>query len=293
MEHITAKVSCFARAYHLKNNKTCVFCDDAAETLLGNDYRVIADNLKQGASFFLPDFSGSSDDALRLITERQLAPSVLARSAFCENALENEISLGTKQYVIFASGFDTWGIRNSKRPISVFELDLPEMIKDKNSRIASANCISSSVFVPCNLSDTAWIYALEQSGLDKKSKVFGSLLGISYYLDSAEFSSLLKNISRIFTEGSALCFDYPMKNGGKETQINSKLASGAGEPMKSEYTYGEIEKLLSDTGFLIYEHLDSKEATDRFFTKYNASNPKHPMYAPEGVGYCLAVKKNF
>ncbi|MGN0551236.1 MAG: hypothetical protein ACI4I4_05250 [Acutalibacteraceae bacterium] len=35
MEHTTAKVSCFARAYHFKTNSTCVFGDDAAELLLG------------------------------------------------------------------------------------------------------------------------------------------------------------------------------------------------------------------------------------------------------------------
>ena len=52
-----------------------------------------------------------------------------------------------------------------------------------------------------------------------------------------------------------------------------------------------MEVLLSEAGFLIYEHLDAPEATDAFFREYNRAEPEHAMAAPVGVGYCLAVKK--
>ena len=61
--------------------------------------------------------------------------------------------------------------------------------------------------------------------------------------------------------------------------------------MKARYSYGELEALLAEAGFLIYEHLDASEATDAFFREYNRRNPEHSMRAPDGVGYCLAVKK--
>ena len=51
--------------------------------------------------------------------------------------------------------------------------------------------------------------------------------------------------------------------------------------MKAKYSYSEMEALLSEAGFLIYEHMNAAEAT----------NTEHVMTAPEGVGYCLAVKK--
>lgn len=38
MENATSKVSCFARAYHHKNNRIHIFDDSAAELLLGEDY---------------------------------------------------------------------------------------------------------------------------------------------------------------------------------------------------------------------------------------------------------------
>lgn len=45
MEHMTAKMSCFLRAYHYKEKSCPVFADTAAEKLLGEDYEKIADSL--------------------------------------------------------------------------------------------------------------------------------------------------------------------------------------------------------------------------------------------------------
>ena len=83
MENMTAKVSCFARAYHFRNAQKPVFSDTMAEKLLGEkEYQMISDNMAQGISFFAPGFSGSNEAALRFIVDSQLSPSVLARSAF-------------------------------------------------------------------------------------------------------------------------------------------------------------------------------------------------------------------
>ena len=45
MDNMTAKVSCFARAYHYKNNSIHIFTDDIAEKLLGEDYHQIAKSI--------------------------------------------------------------------------------------------------------------------------------------------------------------------------------------------------------------------------------------------------------
>ena len=92
-------------------------------------------------------------------------------------------------------------------------------------------------------------------------------------------------------EGSSICFDYPLAEGGAESQRNRELAAAAGEPMKAKYSYDEMEALLSEEGFLIYEHMNAAEAAEAFFREYNQKNAEHMMTAPEGVGYCLAVKK--
>lgn len=91
MDSITARVSCFARAYHRAGNDVCEFDDPAAAKLLGTDYERVAESMKAGLHFFLPGFTGTPEEGLRLIVDRQLSPSVLARSTYCEKVLANEI----------------------------------------------------------------------------------------------------------------------------------------------------------------------------------------------------------
>lgn len=90
MDNMTAKVSCFARAYHHKNNSVHIFDDVAAEAILGKDYEEISKSMIDGLPFFFPDFKGTKEDGLRQIVDKQLAPSVLGRSAFCERKLADE-----------------------------------------------------------------------------------------------------------------------------------------------------------------------------------------------------------
>ena len=77
MDNMTAKVSCFARAYHFENNKTHIFADSMAKLILGDDFNQIAESMIQGISFFIPGFEGTKEEGLRLIVDKQLSPSVL------------------------------------------------------------------------------------------------------------------------------------------------------------------------------------------------------------------------
>ena len=291
MENITAKVSCFARAYHYKNSESPIVEDTAAKALLGEDYDQIAESMTQGVGFFLPSFNGSPEEGLRLIVDRQLSPSVLGRSAYCERMLENEIRLGCRQYVIFASGYDTFAIRNSNAALSVYEIDLPEVLADKQRRIEKAGLESRVIYVPCDLSETSWKDQLTDSGFRRDQKSFGSLLGISYYLGKDEFRSLLEMLGGTMSEGSAICFDYQSREESPETATNQALAQGAGEQMKAQYDAQEMEALLEECGFLVYEHLDHTKMTNQYFSDYNQRDPEHSMKAPAGVCYVLAVRK--
>ena len=55
MVNMTAKVSCFARAYHYKNNSIHIFSDNIAEELLGDDYNQIEKNMADGLDFSARD----------------------------------------------------------------------------------------------------------------------------------------------------------------------------------------------------------------------------------------------
>ena len=291
MENATAKVSCFARAYHYRHNSVRVFADDAAEKLLWADYDQIARSMAQGIGFFMPGFHGDAAEGLRLIVDRQLSPSVLGRSAYREKMLANEARLGCRQYVLLAAGFDTFATRHRDTPLAVFELDLPEMLADKRARLTRAGLESCAIDVPCDLSDASWRDKLLAHGFKPDVKSFGGLLGISYYLDRGEFTALLTALGEIMPEGSAICFDYPSTDDGQEARTNRALARGAGEQMKARYAHAELEALLAECGFLIYEHLGPDEMTEQYFADHNRADPARRMESPKGVGYVLAVRK--
>ena len=189
-------------------------------------------------------------------------------------------------------GYDTFSLRNQHKELKIYELDRPEMIEDKLRRIKQTGTRPSCrvEYIGCDLSQPSWKEELFNRGFDCNEPSFGSLLGISYYLSKEEWERLIGSISSAACEGSAICFDYPIAKGGAESRRSRELAAAAGEPMKAKYSYDEMEALLSKEGFLIYEHMNAAEATEAFFREYNQKNAERSMTAPEGVGYCLAVK---
>lgn len=291
MENTTAKMSCFARAYHRRHNRCPVFHDTAAEALLGAEYAQIAQTLSAGARFFLPEFAGTPEAGLRRIVDGQLAPPVLARSALCEAALAQAAAVGCRQYVLFAAGYDTFAIRSQDPALTVFELDLPELLRDKRQRIAQAALHSCAVDVPCDLTTPLWTEALTAHGYDPEARSFGSMLGLSYYLREADLRALLTAAASTMSVGSLLCLDYPTGGESRSAVITRALAEAAGEPMQASYAPREMRALLASCGFTVREELTAGEMTQRFFAAHNRATPELPMAAPEGVQYLLAVRK--
>lgn len=292
-KNMTALVSCFARCYHYKNNKYRIFNDNISEKILSDEeYNSVASNMANGIKFFNPNFEGSKEDALRWIVDNQLSPSLLGRSIFCEKSLENAIKIGCKEYLIFASGYDTFAYRNNIDNLKVFEIDKSEMIEDKISRLSNSKLDYSKVnFIKCDFKKDNLISSIINSNYDRNQISFSSLLGISYYLTKEEFSNMIKSISSIICDGSSIVFDYQTYEDSKETKTNEELANAANEEMKSKYSYKEIEDILQENGLLVYEHLDDEDITNTYFYNYNTLNPNNKIVAPKGVCYLLAVKK--
>ena len=178
MNNMTALVSAFAKAYHYINNDTWVFADPFARKMLTDEeYTAISQNMSQGISFFAPEFHGTPEEALRFIVDLQLAPSVLARSAFCERAIENAVRIGCEQVVLYACGYDIFSLRNQRKGLRIFELDRPEMVCDKQHRINQTGLEPScSVeYIGCDLSLPSWNEALIHRWVDSGKPSFGSI----------------------------------------------------------------------------------------------------------------------
>ena len=133
---------------------------------------------------------------------------------------------------------------------------------------------------------------LKEAGFNKNESSFAALLGLCHYLSRDEFSALLGKANHLFPEGSDLVFDFPLKTAAAEPGKTEQLASGAGEKMKVRYDCRELEKLLSQNGFRIYEYLEAEDIECRFFDRHNLFTSGTGILSASGdFALCLAAKK--
>lgn len=288
-QNMTALVSLFARAYHQKNKDIKIF-DDLLSTKLitEKEYEMIGLNMSQGISFFNPTFKGSEEEALKWIVDHQLSPSVLVRSAFCKEAIEEMKEKGCQQYLDFASGYDSFAYYYQNQ-MHVFEIDKKEVIEDKRQRCKDVD-IENIQFLSIDLSQDNWINTLLQSDYQEDQLSISSMLGLSYYLTKDEFKKMLKQLSKYLLKGSRLVFDYPSIQESKETKINEMLAKEADESMKAKYSFAELKEILNQCHLTIIQHENHQTVTEKYISNYNAYYKDDPIKAPEGVCYCVVEK---
>lgn len=288
-QNMTALVSLFARAYHQKNKDIKIF-DDLLSTKLitEKEYEMIGLNMSQGISFFNPTFKGSKEEALKWIVDHQLSPSVLVRSAFCKEAIEEMKEKGCQQYLDFASGYDSFAYYYQNQ-MHVFEIDKKEVIEDKRQRCKDVD-IENIQFLSIDLSQENWINTLLQGDYQEDQLSISSMLGLSYYLTKDEFKKMLKQLSKYLLKGSRLVFDYPSIQESKETKINEMLAKEADESMKAKYSFAELKEILNLYHLTINQHENHQTATEKYISNYNIYYKDDPIKAPEGVCYCVVEK---
>lgn len=286
---MAALVSLFARAYHQKNKDIKIF-DDLLSTKLitEKEYEMIGLNMSQGISFFNPTFKGSEEEALKWIVDHQLSPSVLVRSAFCKEAIEEMKEKGCQQYLDFASGYDSFAYYYQNQ-MHVFEIDKKEVIEDKRQRCKDVD-IENIQFLSIDLSQENWINTLLQGDYQEDQLSISSMLGLSYYLTKDEFKKMLKQLSKYLLKGSHLVFDYPSIQESKETKINEMLAKEADESMKAKYSFAELKEILNQCHLTIIQHENHQTVTEKYISNYNVYYKDDPIKAPEGVCYCVVEK---
>ena len=288
-QNMTALVSLFARAYHQKSKDIKIFDDPLSTKLITDkEYEMIGLNMSQGISFFNPTFNGSKEEALKWIVDHQLSPSVLVRSAFCKEAIEEMKEKGCKQYLDFASGYDSFAYYYQNQ-MHVFEIDKKEVIEDKRQRCKDVE-IENIQFLSIDLSQENWINTLLQSNYQEDQLSISSILGLSYYLTKDEFKKMLKQLSKYLLKGSRLVFDYPSIQESKETKVNEMLAKGANESMKAKYSFAELKEILNQCHLTIIHHENHQTITEKYISNYNVYYKDDPIKAPEGVCYCVVEK---
>ena len=288
-QNMTALVSLFARAYHQKSKDIKIFDDPLSTKLITKkEYEMIRLSMSQGISFFNPNFKGSKEEALKWIVDHQLSPSVLLRSAFCKEAIEEMKEKGCKQYLDFASGYDSFAYYYQNQ-MHVFEIDKKEVIEDKRQRCKDVD-IENIQFLSIDLGKDNWINRLLESTYQENQLSVCSLLGLSYYLTHDQFKRLLKEISKHMIKGSRLVYDYPSYQESDETRKSEVLAKEANETMRAKYSFEQLKEILDLCHLKIVRRDDYRITLDSLI-HYNEYYKDNPIIAPKGVCYCVAEKE--
>ncbi|MCY8796537.1 class I SAM-dependent methyltransferase [Bacillus inaquosorum] len=297
---LTSLISAFARAYHSRYDTPLIFDDFIAKELINEkEFSDISENMIQGITFFNKEIAerlqNDPEEILKWVTQVQLSPTPLARASYCEKVLYNELMLGAKQYVILGAGLDTFCFRHPEleNSLQVFEVDHPATQQFKKNKLTDANLTVPEHlhFVPMDFTKTFSYQPLIDKGFEN-TKTFFSLLGVSYYLTREENAGLISNLFSHVPSGSSIVFDYAdetlftAKGTSNRVEHMVKMAAASREPMKSCFTYDEIEKMLDSSGLLIYEHLSPADINGLFF-----GNRTDYLSAFEAIHYIHAVKK--
>ncbi|MFF2855412.1 class I SAM-dependent methyltransferase [Peribacillus sp. NPDC058002] len=298
---LTSLISAFGRAYHSKYDTPKIFDDFIAMDLITQEeFGDISENMIKGIQFFsnkiARKFQDHPDEILKWITQVQLSPTPLARAAYCENVLFHEMLLGVKQYVILGAGLDTFCFRHPELndSIEIFEVDYPATQDFKKIRLANADYqIPDNLhFVSMDFTKEFTVQNLVEEGFMPNEKTLYSLLGVSYYLTKEENANLINKLFTKVPSGSSIVFDYAddklFEEKGMSNRVQNmvQMASASGESMKSCFTYDETEKMLENSGLLIYEHLSPVTINNEFFR-----NRTDYLSAFETIHYIHAVKK--
>ena len=295
---ITALMSSFGRAFHAENEDHPVFADHLAKNLMtAEEYAAVQGYILGGAQFFEPEIDPAAlqpKELLRQLVNVHIAPSPLCRAAYTEKSLRTAVLAGAKQYVILGAGMDTFAFRETEflSKHRVFEVDHPLTQVDKLERITRAGWTipDNLTFVPVDFTKDSLTEQLIAAGFDQSVKSFFSWLGVTYYLSVEAIDAMLSSLSELCADGSSLVFDYPDEDffeaPEKRVQNTIMMAKAGGEPMKTAFSYSELETLLEKHGFLIYELLTPDDIQRDVIDKAGAD-----MKAFEHVNYSLAVRK--
>ncbi|MGM9945910.1 MAG: class I SAM-dependent methyltransferase [Lysinibacillus sp.] len=297
---MTSLVSAFSRAFHVKEDQPIIFNDFIAKDFLSpEEYQAISVNMTNGINFFSPKMAkqlkGNDAAILKWVTQVQLSPTPLARAAYAEKVVLNELKLGAQQYVILGAGLDTFAWRYpSLTGVTIFEIDHPSTQKFKLERLQQAGyeLPSHLKLVAMDFSKELSLEKLIAAGFDPSKKTVFSLLGVTYYLTAIELQQMLHVFFKDLPQGSSIIFDFADEHLFTKPGIFNRvqnmvqMAQASGEPMKFATSLSDLEKLLSKEQLLIYEHLSPQDIQNQYF-----ANRHDDLQAFETIHYIHAVKK--
>jgi methyltransferase (TIGR00027 family) len=207
-------------------------------------------------------------------TRLRLKATFVMRSRFAEDCLAEAVTNGLRQYVVLGAGLDTFAYRQPlwSNSLRIFEVDHPATQQWKRRRLSEAGfSVPENVrFVPIDFEITSLGTALSQAGLDLKSPVSFSMLGVSQYLTEAAFDQSLRVVLSVPAQ-SEIVFSFVAADSvlpADDVALANAFAAqfeAIGEPWILRFVPEQLTAKLTKMGFSQVFHLMPEEANRRYF----------------------------
>ena len=298
----TALLLAYVRGYHAMHGAPKIFEDFLSHHLLKEEERAIFDQQFTPPVQFIESIDPASaaschDQAACLAWAMRAIPSTshtISRSRYTEDALEEAVRQGVKQYVILGAGMDTFAFRRPEmlEQLQVFEVDHPATQGFKRQRLSELNweMPTNLHFVPMDFTKESLASALTRSSYDLHSLSFFSWMGVTYYLPREVVFTTLRTIADVAPADSTVIFDYMdtdafvPERAAKRMQMAMDKCRQWGEPLITGFDPSTLAADIARSGLRLHENFSPNDIEKRYF-----HGRTDGYYACEHVHFAWAV----
>lgn len=276
---VTAENNAILRVHESMRPESERICSDAYATCFLPDRLIAAtdrnDKISQAIADWERRFPG-------------VCNSIIARTRFIDDCLEEAIAGGIRQLVILGAGYDTRALRFEalKDGVAVFELDHPTTQRTKLERIKRYIVADHSHvrYIPIDFDNDPLEEKLLAYGYDGHLKAVFIWEGVTYYIPASTVDRTLQFISRRAALKSSVIFDYfpsSVADGTTRMAEARALRDGLkqiGEAIVFGIAPDRLVEFMGRRGFSVIKRLCSADYKKAYFKGLNENRVVSDMF---------------
>ena len=224
---------------------------------------------------------------------------LISRTRFIDDLVERSTASEFEQYVILGAGYDCRAHRlELPSSLKIFEVDQSEVQARKRSKLPEKPPNSENItYVAVDFADQSLSEQLLEAGFDQSKSTVFTLEGVSQYITKEAFTSIVKElatlaqtadsivfvsyVSELLKKNPKACFGTGYPNAEKRARLIMYGSEKAGEPWISFYSEGEIDSVLSQSGYSIIENVTLKDLNSQYFTPVGRTVSENQLFQVE------------
>ncbi len=268
---VTAMRTAMMRAAHLLWDDPKIFEDTLALRLSGCESE---DALRSNLDRLDAEVARSTNPNFALNSRRSIRATVVMRSRYLEDEVDQAVGRAVSQYVILGAGLDSFGYRRTDlvKVLRVFEVDHPATQAWKRTRLQETGIElpPNLSLVPIDFEKQSFIDGLQRSGYRTDAPGVFSWIGVTMYLTPDAIFSTLRAIASL-AAGTEIIFQYLVPKELVDEEAQRILAvimadtAARGEPHQSFFEPAKLAERVRELGFVDVSDLGPDEVQARYF----------------------------